>query len=121
MIVGLLLSAALQTAAINWDALPSLPFRTPPAVTPEMQAFVKREVVTRKCPVSAEGAVQIDVAVLIDENNTIRASVPKAMQCPTVEQYASGLVAAFASNNLLPRTGTGEQWYRTSLSFTVSK
>ncbi len=120
MIAGLALIAVAQGAPINWDALPALPYRAPPIVTPDIQSFVEREVRTRKCKADG-GALRVDVAVLVDETNGIRTTVPRAIQCPTVEQYAAALVAGFARNNLLPRQNPGEQWYRTSLTFPVGK
>ena len=116
-----LAAALLQTAAIQWDALAPLPYRAPPLVTPEMQAFVERQVLTNRCPLATPGSVTVDVAVLVDDANGIRVTVPRAIRCPTVEQYASALVAGFARNNLLPRPGGGEQWYRTSITFTWGK
>jgi hypothetical protein len=120
MIAALALLLTAQTTPIDWEGLAPFPFRAPPIITPEMQAFVQREVVTHKCPVAPAGAqsVTVDVAVMVDANDSIRVTVPRAIQCPTVEQYAAALVAGFARNNLLPRTAASEQWYRTSLTFT---
>lgn len=112
------LAAALQAVALNWDALPPLPWRAPPIVTADMQNFVQREVQLRRCPMGKPGKLEVQVAVLIDETGGIRTAVPRAINCPTVEQYAAALVAGFARNNLLPRPGASEQWYRTSLTFT---
>ncbi|WP_262408485.1 hypothetical protein [Sphingomonas sp. JC676] len=111
---------AVQTAPIDWDGLAPFPYRAPPIVTAEMQAFVQREVATHKCSVTPAGtqSMTVDVAVLVDANDGIRVTVPRAIQCPTVEQYAAALVAGFARNNLLPRTAGSEQWYKTSLTFT---
>ncbi|MES2986289.1 MAG: hypothetical protein V4808_00140 [Pseudomonadota bacterium] len=120
MIGVLTLAAGLQLAAIDWDALPPLPYRAPPLVTADMQAFVAREARANKCP-SQSAEMRVDVAVLIDESGGVRTTVPRAIQCPSVEQYAAGLVAGFARGNLLPRMATGEQWYRTSLTFTFPK
>lgn len=117
MITLLALGAALQTAAIDWKALAPLPWRAPPLVTPEMHAFVRREAIARKCPLATPGTINVEVAVLVDETNGIRTAVPRAIRCPTVEQYAAALVASFARNNLLPRTGTDQIWYRAQLSF----
>ncbi len=119
MIETLLLAAALQTAAIDWDGLAPLPYRAPPVVTAEMQSFVQGEVRARKCEHS--GQMRIDVAVLVDEAGGIRTTVPRAVNCPSVEQYVAALVGGFARSNLLPRLGGGEQWYRTSLSFTLAQ
>lgn len=118
---SLLLAAALQTAPIDWDALPPLPWRAPPIVTPEMQSFVRREVDLRKCKPAKPSTIEVAVAVLIDEGGNVRTSVPRAIACPSVEQYAAALVAGLARNNLLPRPGASEQWYRTTLSFTWAK
>lgn len=118
MIEALALYAGLQAAAINWDALPPLPYRAPPLITPEMELFVGREVRARKCPHQAR-SMQVDVAVLIDEKDGVRTTVPRAIRCAGVEQYAAGLVAGFARANLLPRMGGPEQWYRTTLTFTL--
>ncbi|RYD65203.1 MAG: hypothetical protein EOP58_08040 [Sphingomonadales bacterium] len=112
--------AFLQLAAINWDALPPLPYRAPPLVTAEMRDFVGREMRARKCPQSGT-ELRVDVAVLIDEAGGIRTAVPRAIDCASVEQYAAALVAGFARGNLLPRVATGEQWYRASLAFALPK
>jgi hypothetical protein len=118
-VIALALAAALQTTAIDWKGLAPLPWRTPPALTAEMQAFVQREAVSRNCPLPGPGTITVEVAVLVDEASGIRTAVPRAIRCPTVEQYAAALVAGFARGNLLPRTGGGaEQWYRASLTFT---
>ena len=54
---------------------------------------------------SRPGTMTVEVAVLVDGANGIRTAVPRAIRCPTVEQYAAALVAGFARGNLLPRTG----------------
>lgn len=122
MIAALVLAAALQSATLDWDGLPPLPYRAPPLLTPEMHAFVRNEATTRKCTLTKPSNIVIEVAVLVDESNGIRVTVPRGVRCPTVEQYAAALVAGFARNNLLPQSNSGgERWYRTSLSFTWAK
>jgi hypothetical protein len=118
-VIALALAAALQTTAIDWKGLAPLPWRTPPVLTAEMQAFVWREAVSRNCPLPGPGTITVEVAVLVDDSSGIRTAVPRAIRCPTVEQYAAALVAGFARSNLLPRTGAAAgQWYRASLTFT---
>jgi hypothetical protein len=121
MIATLALAAALQAGPINWDGLPPLPYRVQPIVAPEMHGFVEREVKQRKCPMAQTRTptqtLQVGVAVLVDEKGGIRTVVPRAIACPTVEQYAAALVAGFARNNLLPRSASEPQWYRASVSF----
>lgn len=122
--LALALSVGAQDGALDWQTLPPLPYRTAPALTPPMHAFVANEARTRRCPVrrnddSADRTLRIDLAVLVNAEGAIRVVMPRAARCPTVEQYAAGLVSSFARNNLLPRGATSDQWYRTSLTFTV--
>ncbi len=114
-----LLALAMQ-AAIDWGSLPELSYRMPPPITARMNDFVEREVKAGRCVApAAKGppTLVVEVAVLVETDGTVRATVPRAIQCPNVEQYAAGLVTAFARNNLLPRGAQTEQWYRASLTF----
>jgi hypothetical protein len=119
VIATLAIAAALQAAPLDWNSLPPLPYRAPPLVTPDMHAFVRRDATARKCPLPAAAkGMTVEVAILVDQASAIRVTVPRSVRCPTVEQYAAALVAAFARNNLLPRSAdSGEQWYKTSVSF----
>lgn len=117
---ALLLVAMFQGLSLDWESLPPLPYRAPPLITEQMQGFVRDEASKHKCPIEGT-TLRIDVAVLIDPENGIRTTVPRAVKCPTVERYASALIAGFARGNLLPRSAAGEQWYRASLSFTLAK
>lgn len=118
MIVTALLSPlAMQVATIDWAALPALPLRAPPLITPAMSDFAGREAHARRCPVPGGNSLTVELAVLVD-GDSVRTVVPRAIDCATVEQYAAGLAAAFARSNLLPRAaGAGGQWYKTSLTF----
>lgn len=118
MIVTSALFVLAQAVTLRWDTLAPLPYKAAPQISPDMVLFVQREVVGRKCATRRDDALEIDVAVLVDQAGGIRTTLPRAIGCPTVEQYAAALVAGFARNNLLPRTGAREQWYRTTLTFT---
>jgi hypothetical protein len=110
-----------QTNTMDWAALPALPWRTQPAVTPAMSDFAEQEARIRRCPVPQGNSITVELAVLVD-GDTVRTVVPRAIDCATVEQYAAGLATGFARNNLLPRTpGAGGQWYKTSLTFSWRK
>lgn len=109
------------TFPIVWEAMAPLPYRTPPPISPAMSRWVAGELVRSKCPVpravNGRYSVRVDVAVLISPESTVRASIPRAIDCPTVEQYAAGMVSSFARNNLLSRAGDGSGWYRASVTF----
>jgi hypothetical protein len=125
MIASLALVLALQSTPprIDWPSLAPLPYRAEPQITPDMLAFVANEVTTRKCPVAIGPGLtlSVDVAVLVDAQDNIRTTVPRAIQCPTVEQYAAAMVAGAARGNLLPRMANADQWYRTTVTFSWPK
>ena len=66
-------------------------------------------------------ALRVEVAVLVHPEDGVRASIPRAIGCAAVEQYAAGLVSSFARNNLAPRTAAAEQWYRATVTFIWQK
>ncbi|ODP39386.1 hypothetical protein [Sphingomonas turrisvirgatae] len=112
--------------AIDWASLPDLPYRHAPQVTPAMHAYVKAQTRAHRCPVQRRvadklPAIRIQVAVLVHPEDGVRTSVPHAAGCPVVEQYAAGLVTAFARNNLAARTAAAEQWYRATVTFVWRK
>lgn len=106
---------------IDWEALPPLPYRAPPHLSEPMMRFAANEVASKRCAAvaDAEGrfAMPLDVAVLVDGEGRVVRTVPRAIQCSTVEQYGAGLVSTFARNNLLPRGGATGRWYRATLVF----
>lgn len=126
MMLGLLLAlAGPQAEAIDWAALPALPYRAQPRVTLGMSQFAAREARARRCPLPAmrgpRQQLTVELAVLVDGEGEVRTVIPRAIQCATVEQYAAGLTAGFARGNLLPRGGASDQWYKTSLTFSWRK
>ncbi|WP_235513635.1 MULTISPECIES: hypothetical protein [unclassified Sphingomonas] len=106
---------------IDWQALPPLPYRRTPRPTAQMTAFIQSELRRASCPrplpVSGRAQLQVDVAVLIGEDHVVRATIPRAIDCPTVEQYAAGLVISYARGNLVPRFVSPGNWYRAVLLF----
>ncbi len=109
------------TRPIDWNGLPPLPYRRTPRPTGPMIRFVAAEMRRAACPMPVPLAgrvqMQVDVAVLIGANGMVRATIPRAVNCPTVEQYASGLVVSYARGNLIPRLVSEGGWYRASLMF----
>lgn len=105
----------------DWSQLTPLVYRDPPEITAPMVAFVANEIARGRCNVTrpADGhfMVRVDVAVLVGLRGGVRAVVPHAIDCPTVEQYGAGLVSTFARNNLVVAPGASDQWYRASVTF----
>jgi hypothetical protein len=111
----------LRVSPIDWEALDALPYREQPEVTPQMVDFVEGEMRQGRCtppaPIAGKRRVRTDVAVLVGTGATVRATIPRAINCPTVEQYAAGLVLGFARGNLNPRFAVEGTWYRVSMTF----
>jgi len=121
MIIALLLSQAATTPPTDWSTLAPMPYVAAPQVTPPITRFVADEVAAGRCamPKPADGhyLLRIDVATLVGPDGAVRRTVPRAIACPTVEQYSAGLVASFARANLQPRTGGGDIWYRATITY----
>lgn len=125
MVLAILLQGAATAAAppamppADWSTLAPLPHfggQLPPA----MAQFAADEVAAGHCK-PARGAdgrwtIRLDVATLIASDGTVRRAVPRAINCPSVEQYAAGLVSRIARDNAATRTGS-DQWYRATIVF----
>lgn len=105
----------------DWSAMMPLPYAAPRPVTPQVASFVSGEIAGGRCsvPGPADGhyVVRVDVAALVGNDGVVRRVVPHAIGCPTVEQYAAGLVSGFARGNLLLRRSMVESWYRATVVF----
>ena len=93
---------------------PELKFRRRRAMPPALSSFVRDEVAARRCE-AADKRLRVNLAVLVAEDGQLRRIHPQAIGCPTVEQYASGVMLSMARANLLPVGET--RWFRTSLLF----
>ncbi|MEG3086691.1 hypothetical protein [Sphingomonas sp. PB4P5] len=121
---ALILIAAAQIIAppvvpTDWSVLPPIPYLAPPQQSPAFASYVAGEVAAGRCPIArpADGryVVKVEVAALVGADGVIRRTVPRAINCPTVEQYSAGLVISFARRNLPP--ATTDQWYRATIVF----
>jgi hypothetical protein len=121
MLALLLLQAAVSPVPTDWSALAPLPYTTAPQMTPPLARFVADEIAAGRCamPKPADGhyLVKVDVATLVASDGAVRRAVPRAINCPTVEQYSVGLVLKFARANLQLRAGAADIWYRTTIVF----
>ncbi|MGL4313636.1 MAG: hypothetical protein ACRCSO_06560 [Sphingomonas sp.] len=136
-LLALALAADAPPPMPDWAAMPPLRYLHDPDITPPMTAFVRDEVKAGRCvlpPASGSGpgpatpavpgaampdariSLTVDVAVLVKADGMVVATIPHAIHCPTVEQYAAGLVTNFTRDNLVAH-GPGELWYRTSVTF----
>jgi len=120
MLLFLLLQAAVPVPT-DWSVLAPLPYADPPQITAPLTRFVADEVAAGRCAQPKQGdghyVVKVDVATLVGGDGEIRRTVPRAINCPTVEQYSAGLVASFARGNLQPHAGAADTWYRATIVY----
>lgn len=117
--IGLFL--ALQAAALtpappsDWAALPPLRLSTTPDYAALMTGFVHDEVAAGRCAASASTdgkvSVKVDMVVLVSPGGDAIRIVPKAINCPTVEQFAAGVVQKAVRGNLAGAPPASDSWY----------
>lgn len=131
MIAALLLVAriaAVQAVATpaplppqDWSTLPTLRFERPVAERPALADFVRSEIRNGRCAAQRQTdigwAVTVDVAVLVTPQGAVRRTVPRAIGCPSVEQYAAGLAFSRATGNTVTDGMTSDGWFRISMAF----
>ena len=113
--------AAASLPPPDWATLPLLRYQHPlPSMAP-LSAFVRAEVDGGRCGAVARSAtsavIRVDMAVLVTSDSRIRRIVPRAIDCVTVEQYASGLVSKLSRDNVDNLGIEKDTWFRTTLIF----
>ena len=117
----ILAQAAAEAPAppADWSALAPVPYAATPAVTAQLSRFVADEVTAGRCTIPRPGdghyLVKVDVAAWLEPDGVVKRAVPRAIACPTVEQYSAGLVTSFARGNIKAKPAPG--WYRTTITF----
>lgn len=105
----------LPVPPADWTTLPELKLQRGWPDWRGLSDYVRDEVNAGRCA-SASKEIRVDLAVQVAGNGHVRRIIPRAIDCPTVEQYASGLLSRIARRNVAP---PGEdRWYRAMLVFT---
>ncbi len=101
----------------DWSALPPLPIRKPASNS----VYVRSEVLAGRCDKAVRTAqgwsLTVDLAVLATPDGRMRRVTPRAINCPTVEQYAAGVILGAARVPIDVPDTESDIWYRTSLTF----
>ena len=120
MFLSLVLQAAAALAAppADWSALPQLRLSNPPDYTALMTKFVHDEVAAGHCvapAVAGRVSVKLDMVVLVSVSGDALRIVPRAINCPTVEQFAAGVVQKAVRGNIAGAPPASDSWYRTGM------
>jgi hypothetical protein len=110
--------APATIAPTDWTTLPDLRLIRPAPLPASLSDFVRGEVDAGRCAsarhtIAGGYTLAVNLIVRIGANGTVLEVVPRAIGCPTVEQYASGIVSRMARGNVLPTAG----WFRTAIVF----
>jgi hypothetical protein len=123
MLLTMLQAAALATAPGDWTALPPLRLTEQPDYTLIMTKFVRDEIAAGRCaapaPVDGHVSIKLDLIVLVASSSgeAVRV-VPRAINCPTVEQFAAGVVQKATRGNIAGAAPASDSWYRTNITLT---
>lgn len=120
--IALLLAQAAAAAPpmppADWSGLPELPAPST-GIGLDPSGYVRREVAAKRCQANASGAgweMAAPVAVLVDAGGRVQRVVPRAIDCPTVEQFTAGYVSTLAR-----RSGAAGAlrpgWYRYTVTY----
>ena len=122
--LALMTQAAIPAPALppqDWSTLPTLRFERTIGDNPALADFVRAEVRQGHCAAqratAAGWTISIDIALLVTPQGLVRRSVPRAIGCPSVEQYAAGLAFSRAMGNVATKGMASDGWYRTSMAF----
>jgi len=120
LILALQAAAAVAAPPADWSALPQLRLSTTPDYAALMTQFVHDEVAAGRCAappaVAGKVSIRIDMVVLVSPGGDTLRIVPRAINCPTVEQFAAGVVQKAARGNLAGAPPESDSWYRTGMT-----
>lgn len=100
---------------VDWAPLPRLQLGLAAAPPAQLTDFVRREVAAEHCVLSADERM-LDLVVLVTPAGQVRRIVPRAIGCPSVEQFAAGIVLRAARDKTRPIPV--DTWYVTTVALT---
>ena len=130
MMFGLFLLFQATVAAVvptavpsDWSKLPDLRLTTTPDYAAIMTKFVHDEIAAGRCaaptPVDGRTSIKVDMVVLVSSANGEAVKiVPRAIKCPTVEQFAAGVVQKAARGNIVGPPPATDGWYHVGMTLT---
>ncbi|MBS0478841.1 MAG: hypothetical protein JSR79_06025 [Proteobacteria bacterium] len=120
LFLALQVATGVAAPPADWAALPQLRLSATPDYAALMTKFVHDEVAAGRCAappaVAGKVSITVDLAILISASGDALRIVPKAINCPTVEQFAAGVVQKAVRGNLAGAPPASDSWYRTGMT-----
>lgn len=119
----MLQAAAMTAPPADWSILPPLRLVRTPDYSSIMTRFVQDEVAAGRCaappPVDGRTGLHLDLIVLVagSSGQAVRV-IPRAINCPTVEQFAAGVIQKAARENIAGPPPDRDSWFLTSVTLT---
>ena len=114
-------STGVPLAPQDWSGLPVLRMRRSATTQANTSTYVHGEVLAGRCDKAVRTdsgwTLTLDLAVLATPQGRLRRVTPRAIDCPTVEQYAAGVLVGTPRDSLDLGDPQGDTWYRTSMTF----
>jgi len=103
----------------DWSSLPAFPLPRAAVVT-DGTSFIRREL-SERCGGGIDLAqtrqYAMTVAILVAEAGRVRRVTPRAVGCPTVEQYTAGYVLSLTRGGPGSLTVPSPGWYRLTITY----
>ena len=114
-------SAAITPPPVaDWPALPPYP-RPDTASIADGVGFVRDEVEANRCqshlPPPEGARLQLPVAILVGRAGQVRQIVPRAIGCPSVEQYVVGYLLSLTRTAMVSPSAPTPGWYRLTVDY----
>lgn len=120
LFLALQAAASLAAPPTDWSALPALRLSNTPDYAALMTTFVHDEVAAGRCAappaVAGKTSIKVDMVVLVSPGGDALRIVPRAINCPTVEQFAAGVVQKAVRGNIAGSPPATDSWYRTGMT-----
>lgn len=104
----------------EWPALPLFPLPRTAAVK-DASAYVRAEVDAGRCRAALMGQqgthLVAPVVILVGPGGGVRRIVPRAIGCPTVEQYTVGYLLSLTRAGPGPSAPLTPGWYRLAVTY----
>lgn len=118
-ITALAALALSEQPPLDWSTLPSFPLPRAVIVT-EGTSFVRREL-TERCAGGTDASQSrqfaMAVAILVADAGHVRRVTPRAVGCPTVEQYTAGYVLSLTRGGPGSLSAPAPGWYRLTVTY----
>lgn len=113
-------AAVAAPPVADWPGLPRYPLPRDASIEQSV-AFVRDEVETGRCrPLTSPGdtaQLRLPVAILVGPGGQVRQITPRAIGCPSVEQYVVGYLLSLTRTDMVAAPSGDSRWYQLTVDY----